>query len=311
VSPGAAAAFDPRSFASLPGLEWKARYVMEGFLSGLHGSPFQGPSVEFRDYRDYQPGDDLRRLDWRLYARTDRLCIRQFEQETNARCYVLCDTSGSMAYGGRRAWGPKVDAARVLGMALSWLMLRQNDAVGLIAIEPPANDATAGDQGPHIRFVRPSQKPQQAGVMLRELGSLSARGGPALAELLATAARIAYRRSLIVLLSDLLEPSLEVERGLRRLRFDGHECVCLQILDADELDFPFEDAAVFEDLETGTQRQVPGHRIRETYLTRFGAFLTEWRDVFVRLEVPHEIVRTDEDPGAALRRFLARREARS
>src|SRR4029078_3735973 len=107
-------AFDAALFARLEGLEWKARYVMEGFLHGVHQSPFHGPSVEFRDYRDYHPGDDLRRLDWRLYAGSDRLCIKRYEQETNARCYLLCDTSASMAYRGTAAWGSKMDGARVL-----------------------------------------------------------------------------------------------------------------------------------------------------------------------------------------------------
>src|SRR3989442_15603050 len=119
--------FDPKLLAALEGLDFKARYVMEGFLSGLHDSPFHGFSVEFRDYRDYQPGDDLRHLDWRLYARSDRLCVKRYQQETNARCYVLCDTSASMGYRGRAAWGSKMECARTLGLALCGLLLKQND----------------------------------------------------------------------------------------------------------------------------------------------------------------------------------------
>ena len=141
--------FDPRTLAALEGLDFKARYVMEGFLSGLHNSPFHGFSVEFSDYRKYQPGDDLRHLDWRLYARSDRLCIKRYMQETNVRFYVLCDTSASMAYRGAAAWGSKLDCSKVLAAALCWFLLKQNDAAGMVALK-------GQDEIPE--FVRPSQR---------------------------------------------------------------------------------------------------------------------------------------------------------
>src|SRR5437870_5810251 len=120
--------FDPKVLAALEGLDFKARYVMEGFLSGLHQSPFHGFSVEFSEYRDYQPGDDLRHLDWQLYARSDRLCVKRYMQETNARFYVICDSSGSMSYRGTSGWCSKLDWARTLAAAFTWFLLRQNDA---------------------------------------------------------------------------------------------------------------------------------------------------------------------------------------
>src|SRR5215469_14282012 len=126
--------FDPKLLAALEGLDFKARYVMEGFLSGLHDSPFHGFSVEFSDYRNYQPGDDLRHLDWRLFARSDRLCIKRYMQETNVRFYVVCDTSASMEYRGSAAWGSKLECAKVLAAALSWFLLRQNDAAGMVSL---------------------------------------------------------------------------------------------------------------------------------------------------------------------------------
>src|SRR5690349_24898409 len=126
--------FDPKVLAALEGLDFKARYVMEGFLSGLHDSPFHGFSVEFSDYRNYQPGDDLKHLDWRLFARSDRLCIKRYVEETNARVYVVCDTSGSMEYRGEEAWGRRLDCARTVAAAFTWGLLRHNDGVGLIAL---------------------------------------------------------------------------------------------------------------------------------------------------------------------------------
>jgi uncharacterized protein (DUF58 family) len=276
---------------------------MEGFLSGRHGSPFHGPSVEFRDYREYQPGDDLRRIDWRLYARNDRLCIRRYEQETNARCYVVCDTSASMAYRGRGAWGAKFEAAKLLGLAIGWLLLDQGDAVGLLATGASAGPGSAAAE---LRYVRPSQKPDHVGLLLRTLDSLSLGGGPVVAELLGHAARIAHRRSLVVLLSDLLEPPADLRRGLERLCFDGHEVVCLQVLDGDEIDFPFDEPAVFEDMETGLTRSVAGREARRAYRARFQSFQESWRALLRELDMRHAVVRTDEDPAASLRRVFAR-----
>ena len=290
--------FDPRALGSLPGLEWKARYVMEGYLSGVHGSPFHGPSVEFRDHREYQPGDDPRRLDWRLYARADRLYVRRYDQETNARCYLLVDTSASMGYRGARAWASKLDAARILGAAIGWMLLGQSDAVGLVAAQDGA-----------VRYLRPSQKRGQAGLLVHELERLTAAGGPVLGDVLAHGARLAHRRSLVVVLSDFLDPAATLREGLRRLGFDGHECLCVQVLDADEIEFPFDEAAVFEDMETGFRREVAAPRVREAYRARFAEFLAEWRDAFRALEMRHVVVRTDEAPGRALNGLFARRPA--
>src|SRR2546428_2958419 len=158
--------------AALEGLDFKARYVMEGFLSGLHDSPFHGFSVEFSDYRNYQPGDDLRHLDWRLYARTDRLCIKRYMQETNVRFYIVCDTSASMGYRGATAWGSKLECARVLAAALTWFLLKQNDAAGMVSLttrppDPlsPSDGERAGVRGSSVpEFIRPSQRPNQFGL---------------------------------------------------------------------------------------------------------------------------------------------------
>ena len=290
--------FDPKALAALEGLDFKARYVMEGFLSGQHESPFHGFSVEFSEYRDYQPGDDLKHLDWRLYARSDRLCIKRYMLETNVRFYVLCDTSASMAYRGGGAWGSKLDCARILAAALTWFLLKQNDAAGLLA--PGGADGV-----PH--FIRPSQKPSQFGMMLRHLELFQPAGGACLAGLLAEGARLMHRRSVVLLFSDLFEPAEEVEMGFKQLRFHGHEVIVFQVLDRDEIEFPFTSPLLFEDLETGVRRQVSPSAAREKYLARFHAFMESHRQLFRSLEVPHCVVRTDEDPWHALAMFLAER----
>jgi uncharacterized protein (DUF58 family) len=285
--------------AALEGLELKARYVMEGFLSGLHDSPFHGFSVEFSDYRNYQPGDDLRHLDWRLYARSDRLCIKRYMQETNVRFYIVCDTSASMSYRGAAAFGSKLDCAKILAAGLSWLLLKQNDAMGMV---------TLGGKGGVPEFIRPSQKPNQFGVVLRQLESLQAGGGARLKALLENTVRLVHRRSVILFFSDLLEPSDDVALGFKQLRFHGHEIMIFQILDGDEVDFPFAEPRLFEDLETGQRRAVNPVGAREKYLQRFNAFMEGHRQFFQSLEVPHAVVRTDQNPWHALALFLSERK---
>jgi uncharacterized protein (DUF58 family) len=224
--------------------------------------------------------------------------VKRYEQETNARCYLVCDTSASMAYRGARAWASKAEAARVLALALGWMLLGQNDAVGLLALEPPAGA---------LRFVRPAQVPHQVGVLVRALEGLRPEGGPVLSRLLGHTARMAHRRSLVVLVSDLLDPAAEVAEGLRRLRFQGHDTLVVQVLDADEVDFPFEDGTL-EDLETG-QRRAASRSARAAYRSRFDAFMAEHRRLLTDLEMLHVVVRTDEDAGRALAAALSRRGA--
>ncbi len=291
--------FDPQVLAALQGLDFKARYVMEGFLSGVHESPFHGFSVEFSDYRDYQPGDNLRHVDWRLYARNDRLCIKRYMQETNVRFYVICDSSASMSYRGDRAWGSKLDCARIVAAAMTWFLLKQNDAAGLVAL---------GGAEQTTRFIRPSQQPTQFGLMLRHLDALQPGGWRCLGKLLADTARLVHRRSVILFFSDLLEPSEEVMLGFKQLRFHGHEVVVFQVLDRDEIEFPFEADRVFEDLETGERRLVVPSAARERYLARLGEFMVAYKDLFRTLEMPHCVMRTDESPWGALALFLAERK---
>src|SRR6266850_179754 len=318
--------FDPKLLAALEGLDFKARYVMEGFLSGLHDSPFHGFSVEFSDYRNYQPGDDLRHLDWRLYARSDRLCIKRYMLETNVRFYIVCDTSASMKYRGSSAWASKFECAKILSGALTWFLLRQNDAAGMVSLSrsgestslSPSDGERVRVRGPFrtselaprpaARFIRPSQRPNQFGLILRELENLQPSGGSCLAELIQHTVRLVHRRSVILFFSDLLEPSEDVALGFKQLRFHGHEVIIFQVVDRDEIEFPFKDAKIFEDLETGTRRVVNPAAAREKYLARFNGFMEAHQQLFRSLEMPHCTVRTDQNPWHALAMFLTARK---
>ncbi len=290
--------FDPRILSALSGLDLKARYVVEGFLQGIHQSTFHGLSVEFSEYRDYQPGDDLRHLDWRLFARSDRLYVKLYTQETNVRVYIVCDGSASMSYQGEAAWGSKLEVARTLSAALTWMLLRQNDAVGLLV-----QDANAGGDV----LIRPSQKPSQFGLLLQHLQGVTPARGPCLPHLLERTARLIHRRSIVLLFSDLLEPADSLTAALQELRFLGHEVLIFHVLDHDEIEFPFTNASVFEDLESGHRRTVKPQEVRERYLQRFQRFMEQHREQFRSLEMPYCRVETHKAPFEALVMFLAQR----
>jgi uncharacterized protein (DUF58 family) len=306
--------FDPEVLKSLAGLQFRARYVVEGFLSGMHESPFHGYSAEFSDYRDYQPGDDLRHLDWRLYARADKLCIKRFEQETNLHFHVIVDTSASMAYEGKKAWCRKLDYASLLAASLSWLLLKQKDATSLLNMQVPAASSVVGElarltREPQLRFLKASSKPSQFGNLVRQLEAAEPTGGPCLGHLLENARRLIPRRSVILLLSDLLDPAETVHEQLKHLHFLGHEILVFQILDRDELEFPFDKSNVFEDLENKQRRRIQPARVREAYLQRFGAFLAEYRELFQNLGISHTVLPTYADPSRALAFFLSQRKS--
>ena len=290
--------FDPQVMSLLHSLDLKARYIVEGFLHGLHKSPFHGISVEFSEYRDYQPGDDLRHLDWQLYARSNRLCVKKYTQETNVRMYVVIDTSGSMRYRGRDAWASKLEVSKTIAAALTSLMLRQNDAVGLMTMDE-------GNTG--AEFIRPSQKPSQFGLLLAHLQQIEAAGGPRLAELMQHVVRLIHRRSIVLLFSDLLEDASGIKELFQQLRFMGHECLVFQVLDKDEIEFPFSESSVFRDLESGSRRMVNPEAARQRYLERFEGFMEEHRELFRTLEIPHCCLRTDGEPWEALTLFLNER----
>src|SRR5437867_9394019 len=220
-------------------------------------------------------------------------------QETNVRFYVVCDTSASMSYRGEAAWGSKLECAKVLAAALTWFLLQQNDAAGMVTLN--------GEE--HVpEFIRPSQRPNQFGLMLRQLEGLRAAGGACLVQLLEHTVRLVHRRSVILFFSDLLEPSEEVALGFKQLRFHGHEVIIFQVLDGDEIEFPFTESRLFEDLETGARRAVIPAVAREKYLARFNAFMEAHRELFRSLEMSHCVVRTDDNPCHALAMFLAERK---
>jgi uncharacterized protein (DUF58 family) len=245
---------DPAVIVKLGTMELKARTVVEGFLSGLHRSPFKGFSVEFAEYRQYLPGDDLSTLDWKVYARSDRHYVKKFEQETNVECHVLVDVSASMGYRGGAPMS-KLEYGSVLAASLAFLMNRQRDATGLIAFDD------------RIAFRMPaSARPGHLHALLLALEQLQPGTRSDVARPLHQLAEALVKRSLIVLISDLLDDPEPAIKGLRHLKFRGTDVVVFQVLDPNELTFPFRGASRFRDLESADEVTADPATIRAAYL---------------------------------------------
>ena len=258
---------DPSVVARLAHLDVRARLVVEGFIAGMHRSPFHGFSVEFAAHRPYMPGDPLKNLDWKVLAKSDRYLVKQYTEETNLRCHLLVDLSGSMGFQSARASLSKLEYARSLAAALAYLMLGQQDAVGALLFA----DAPVG-------FVPARAVRSHLDVLLKVLAAGQPQGrtrlGPSLHEL---AERI-KRRGLVVLLSDLMDRPEDVLSGLQHFRHRHHEVIVFHVLDPDEIEFPFHDTSTFVDMESGERLTTEPWEIAERYRER----LTAWRDRYSR-----------------------------
>lgn len=256
---------DPQALMSIRNLELRARTVVEGFWTGIHRSPYHGFSVEFTEYRQYSPDDDLRYLDWRVYARSDRFFIKKFEDETNLRCYLLADRSASMAYGSRGY--SKADYAATLAATLAYFLYLQGDGVGLLTFDAEVRDyLPARHRTGHLRHLMLALERAAVGTATQ------------LAPPLRRIAEIVRRRGLIVLISDFLAPLDRLETELMGLAACGHELVVFQLLDPAELTFDFGQAAMFEDLESGRTLFIDPAAARSEYLAnleRHGAALQQ------------------------------------
>jgi uncharacterized protein (DUF58 family) len=255
---------DPATLARLGSLELKAKTIVEGFLTGLHRSPFKGFSVEFAEYRQYLPGDDLATLDWKVYGRTDRHFVKKFEEETNLDCHILLDVSASMGYGSSGL--TKLQYGSYLAAALAYLMNRQRDAAGLIAFDDKIID-----------MVRPSARSGHLTSLLVTLERLKLGARTNVAKPLRDLAEAIRKRGLVVLISDLLDEVDRVLDGLKHFRYRGTEVIVFQILDPAELRFPFSQTARFRDMETADEVMAVPDSVREQYLEAIGELQDKYR----------------------------------
>jgi uncharacterized protein (DUF58 family) len=288
----------PRELAALGGLEFVARQVVEGFIAGLHRSPHRGFSVEFAEHRMYQPGDDLRYIDWRMFGRSDRYYVKQFEEETNLRAYLLLDASASMSWSS--AVGelpPKIWYAKQLAASLALLLLRQGDAVGVLAF----------DEQTRVH-VHPRGGRRHWHEVLRAIQPVDAVGRTEAGSALRDIAGRLRRRGLIILLSDLLVEPETTRLALRFLRHRGHEVLVFHLLDPGERELPGMGDARFVDPETGEEVPVSVADLRREYRDAVEHALREWRDTLVPLGIDYTVIETDQPMAHALRAYLHKRE---
>jgi len=295
--PASRAYSDPDVIAQISDLTLRSRRLAEGGISGQHRSPFHGFNIEFASYRDYTPGDDLRRLDWRVFARSDRHYIKQYEEESNVRVTFVMDASASMNYKGARAALSKFEYASTLVVSLAMLLAKQQDPVGLVLF-----DEEAGTTLP------PSAKQTQVTVMTELLESCTPARKTELGGLLSSLTDRIRRRGFLVIVSDLFTDMETVYDGLNRLRFLGHEVLVLQVVDRDELDLPFDGPTVFKDIEGDEELFAEPGGFRRDYQDAMQAFLDDVKRECGGRGYDHVRLVTDEPLGASLSRFLHGRE---
>ena len=285
---------NPATLAKLGSLELKARTIVEGFLTGLHRSPFKGFSVEFAEYRQYLPGDDLATLDWKVFARSDRHFIKKYEEETNLDCYLLLDVSASMGY--RSGDVTKLQYGSYLAAALAYLMNRQRDAVGLIAFDDGIR-----------KMLPPSARGGHLNALLVTLDRLQLGARTDVAKPLNDLAAAIHKRGLVVLISDLLDDPERVISGLKHFRYRGTEVVVFHVLDPAELRFPFEGAARFRDVETADEVLAVPAAVRADYLKAVGDLQDRYRRELRLVGIDYVNLDTSIPLDAALMAYLMTR----
>jgi len=284
----------PDVVSRLGRMDLVARLVVEGFLTGLHRSPYHGFSVEFAEYRPYLPGDPLRNVDWKVYGKTDRLYVKEYEEETNLKAYLLLDQSGSMGF----AHGEisKLEYAKYLSAALCYLLLRQKDAVGLAVFD-----------GEIRAYLPPRSVPSYLYELLRHLPPSPSGGDTRIGPALHSLAERISRRGLVIVLSDLMDDPEEVLSGLKHLRHRKHEVIVFHVLDPAERSFPFEDPAVFQGMEGEGEVPLEPWHVRAEYRKK----VKEWTGLLEgecrEHGIDYALLETSQPFDVALLRYLARR----
>jgi uncharacterized protein (DUF58 family) len=289
----------PATIARISKLDLRARQAVEGFISGMHKSPFFGHSVEFVQHRDYTTGDDLRHLDWKVWSKTDKFYIKQYEAETNLVTTILMDASNSMAYVSPNAKGAsaKLEYAKLVVASLSYLVLGQSDAVAVGIFDEEIRD-----------FIPRSTRKVHINRICASLSTIEPGNKTGVGSIMHTIAERVKRRGIIVVVSDLFDKIEDVLSGIQHLRHDGHEVVLLHLLDRDELTFPFEGMVQFKGLEIANQVLCHPRMVKKAYLEELHKFLTTVKGACTRNGVDYVQISTDTPVDVALSAYLTSRE---
>jgi uncharacterized protein (DUF58 family) len=291
---------DPQTLAKLEGLELRARHVVEGYVSGLHRSPYRGFSIEFAEHREYVPGDDLRYVDWKVFGRSDKFYLKQYEDETNLVSYLVTDTSESMNYKSALAPLSKLEYAQAVAASLAYLVLHQRDSVGVVTFDR------------EIRaLVRASSNPSHLKQILHVLEDVVPERKTAMGPIFHDLAERLHKRGIVLILSDLFDDVDSMLAGLKHLRYRRHDVVVLQILDPAELEFPFRSTTMFRGLEGMPQVLAEPRGVRKAYLREMNQFLQAVKQGCRKLRIDYVQLRTDQPLDIALSSFLSTRMKQS
>jgi uncharacterized protein (DUF58 family) len=291
---GSGKLIDPQALMAIKNLEMRARVVVEGFWTGIHRSPYHGFSVEFTEYRQYTPGDDLRDMDWRLYARSDRFYVKKFEDETNLRCFLLVDNSRSMGYGSTGY--TKAQYANTLAATVAYFLFLQGDAVGLMTFDERIREyMPARHRTGHLRQLMLALEQPTAGTATNLTAPLK------------RIAEVVTKRGLMLLVSDLLAPVETLERNIAHLAAFGHEIMVFQVLDPVECGFTFDQAAMFQDVESARELYIDPSSARKEYLARLQAHNQSVQSACQKMGAAYQRVATDQALELVLFDFLRAR----
>ncbi len=293
----------PQTLMKVGGLELRAKQIVEGLMTGTHRSPYQGSSVEFAQHRQYAAGDDIRRVDWRVFGRSDRIYIKQFEEETNLPILLVVDASESMGFGSltdekKNRW-TKFDHATAIAAALAYLALKQQDAVGLAIFDQALS-----------RFFRPSNAATQWKLVIEELTHIPKWNKTDTGKVLDDVAEKITNRSLVIVISDFFDDLESLKRGLRHLRYRKHEVIVMQVMDHQEIEFPFEDVTLFKGMEEMGQLLAEPRALRDAYLEQMNLFTDGLKQVCRSMGIDYHRFDSSEGLDAQLSMFLAGRMAR-
>ncbi len=289
---------NPQTLASLEGIDLQARLVVEGYVAGMHPSPYHGFSVEFAEHREYVPGDDIRHVDWTVWSKTDKLYLKQYDEETNLLLYLLLDTSESMAYSSG-ANVTKLQYAQFIAAALAYMTLQQQDSVGLATFDEKV-----------VRYIRPAGQPSH----LKEVFHLMDKSPPKrktdMGQVFHDLAERFRKRGVVAVFSDFFDDVPRIVAGLKHFRHRRHEVIVFHILDPAELDFPFRDTTLFKGLEGLPEVLTEPHALRRAYQEEIGAFLDELKRSCRMVDIDYVPLRTDVELDGALSSYLASRATR-
>ena len=285
---------DPKVLIRIQNMELLARTVVEGFVTGLHQSPYLGFSVDFAEYRQYQPGDEIRRIDWNVYGRSDKLFIKKFEGETNTRVLILLDMSGSMNYGSSEV--KKSDYAKMLAACLTYFAYHQRDGVGMLTFDSAVRS-----------MIPASRRTGQLLTLLSEIDKAVPEKGTAFKKPLNFLAEILDRRGIIILISDFYDDPANILAGLKALKAKGNDIMTFHIMDEFELTFPFEEMAQFEDMETTEKMHVIPEYLRTQYLNVMGSHVDTLKTGLKAAQIDYTLMNTSKPLDSALFSYLAAR----